>query len=230
MLQKICVGMVVAVTISLAASTAMAGSTSVDLDVVLDTGASTWQVFLTVGDSGGLSDGLSGINFDVTADGGDAAITSSSNDLPAPTETTDFASFFGKGFKLFKNDGVNGAGIGAAQDSVSNGDSGTGTGNDAILRGVGLTASSEANGSLGALDIAFPVLAASGGYSGSSGNIVVSGSAASTTLIPASFVDGTTYATFSPSVVNGDSAAIPEPATAALIAVSGIGLMLRRRA
>ena len=229
MLQKMCVGMVVAVTISLAGGTAMAGTTGVNLDVVLDTAASTWEVFLTVDDAGNLSKGLSGISFDVTAEGGDAAIVDSTVELPAPTETTNFSDFFSKGFKLFKDDGTQGAGIGAAQDSVSNGPSSAGTGADAILEGVGLNAFTEDNGSLDALDVAFPVLAASGSYSGSSGNIVASGSPASTTLIPAEFVADQTYSTFSPDAVNGSEAAIPEPATAALIAISGIGLVLRRR-
>jgi len=229
MLQKMCIGMAVAVTISLAGGTAMAGTTSVNLDVVLDTAASTWEVFLTVDDAGNLSKGLSGISFDVTADGGDAVIGDSKVELPSPTETTDFAAFFTKGFKLFKDDGTQGAGIGAAQDSVSNGQSPAGTGADAILEGVGLSAFTETNGSLGATVVAFPVLAASGSYTGSSGNIVASGSPASTTLIPAGFVADQTYSTFSPGAVNGDSEAIPEPATAALIAVSGIGLVLRRR-
>lgn len=206
----------------------------VRLDMDVDTTNQTWQSYLTIDDPNNETLGLAGIEFNVVGSEG-LSVTKSVLRLPAPTETTDFGTFFQKGFKNFTNSGSNGKEMRGAQD-IFNTASSAGTGQNSILEGVGKVAILEPNGSLPATSLASKVLIGSGTYAGTAGLLTVSGSPQLTTLLPAALPSfGLPITTFSPQAVLPAAvrvSAVPEPTFLALgpwllIAISSIR---RRRA
>jgi hypothetical protein len=177
----------------------------------------TWRAYLSLEDPNSETLGLAGIEFSVVGTGG-VTVTSSTNRLPIATETTDFVTFFQKGFLGFRSDGTKGTEIRAAQDVFNTGST-SGLNSNSIVEGVGKMAFEEGNGALVGTEVAFPVLIATGGYTGNGGTISIFGSPDSTTLLPSSLpAIGAPITTFSPSAVYGDSVTIvPEPGSAALL-------------
>lgn len=221
---------VLVAALAVAMTGGVAVGSTIDLSLSVDAGAGTWDLFATIGTDDGDTAGIAGMSVDVSGSNG-LSVDSSSNELPKVTETADFSNFFTKGFKLFTNDGACAGGscdgMGGAQDNVSNSDGGSG--NDAIIRGIGLGEVTVTNGLLPDKVITNPVLVATGTFSGL-GDITASGDPSSALLLPANTPQGATFATLSPSAVNAASVnVIPEPATAALVALSGIALIIRRR-
>ena len=191
----------------LALSVAPAAEAQVDLNFSLqvDQGAQTWQAFAQLNDPGNLSAGLGGLDFNVLGTGG-ISVTSSVFELPQPTEFDGGSGFFQKGFKVFRNNGTNGLGMRGSQDNISNALSPLGSGNDAILAGVGEMPVVETNLTLPDTNIAFPALIASGSYTANgSGTLDIEGFSVSTTLLPTTGFTNQSFATFSPDAVNGDS-------------------------
>jgi hypothetical protein len=189
---------------------------TISLYLGADQGTQTWRAYLSLDDPNRETLGLAGIEFSVVGSGG-VTVTSSTNRLPIATESTDFITFFQKGFTNFRSDGTEGVGIRAAQDVFNTG-SASGLNGNSILEGVGKMAFEEDNGALAGTEVSFPVLIATGGYTGLGGTISILGSPDSTTLLPANLpAIGAPITTFSPSAVYGDSANIvPEPGSAML--------------
>ncbi|QEF98561.1 hypothetical protein Mal15_26130 [Stieleria maiorica] len=218
--------------VSLTLSGSAFAAVTVQLSLLVDRSSQTWEAFLQVDDPNQETLGLAGIQVDVVGSGG-ATITESSVRLPNPTETSDFMSFFQKGFTSFRSNGASGIGISGAQD-IFNTESSTGSGRNSILEGVGEIAFSEPNGLLANWDVQAPVLIASGGYTGSVGTLTVNGSPATTTLLPASLPPtGSLIQTFSPAQVSGQSvsvSAVPEPSSAIFVLLAfSVGMMRRRK-
>ncbi len=189
---------------------------TIDLDLQVDTGAASWQVFAEV--QGGSS-GLDGFSFDVIGSG-EVAITSSLNAAPRGFDGENLW-----GFKVFRSHGDNGIAIMATQDSVY------GSANDSakdalVLLDVGILA-----GSRDTISWDAKVLLASGTYSGVDGVISVSPRSGE----PWSLLSDSGGAWSGPgnlefaTAVNGDSQAVPEPSTLVLLLSLATLVLLPRR-
>ncbi|HEX8339552.1 MAG TPA: hypothetical protein VF624_01455 [Tepidisphaeraceae bacterium] len=212
-------------------ATAASAAVTVQLSLVVDTASRTYNAFATVTDTANETLGLHGLQFDITGSNG-VNVATSGVVLPAPTETTDFATFYQKGFKVFRSNGDLGQDITGYQELV-NQLSPTGTGNNNILEGVGETAFTETNGAIIATNVAYPVRIAAGTYTGDVGLLTISGSTDLTTLLPANLPaatsGGAAFNTFSPSAVLGQAVSVPEPAGLAVVGLCGLIAARRRR-
>jgi hypothetical protein len=229
MSRSLIVLMILSAASALTTATPPVLAATVHLSLVADPAAKTWEAYLSIDDPTEETLGLAGIEFDVTAGGG-LVIDSSLNRLPLATETSDLVTFFQKGFTLLRSDGVAGSDIRAAQ-SIFNTQSSTGSGKNSILEGVGESPLVEANGLLPATNVAFPVLVATGTYSGELGILQISGTPSNTTLLPAVLPPvGAPITTFSPPVVVGAVVLfVPEPSTTALCLLGLPGMAYFRR-
>ena len=200
-----------ALALFLIVSSISVAQVELQLSLDVDPAAGTWEAYANLLDPTNATAGLGGISFDVIGSG-DVAVTSAVLELVQPAESTDLMGFFIKGFKLFRDNGTlvdgNALAIAGAQDNINNGLSTAGTGNDAIIPGIGLGPVTENNGALPATEIAFPVLLGSGTYvNNGNGALSIISFGVDITLLPADFpTDGTPFQTFSPSIVTGAKA------------------------
>jgi hypothetical protein len=197
--------------LTLSSLAANARAATVSLNVALNKVAHTYQVFATIN---GPSDGLASFDIDVLGTGG-AAVSTSVNNAP---RVIDFnGNGDNSGFALFRTNGTTSAtnklDIRASQDTTQS-DPGF------FIFGVGTQAPF------------LPVLLASGAYTGSVGLLTAQlHPGNSFNLFPAGFEPG--GSTVAATSVFSGSAAVPEPATVALL---GMGIVMvgaaayRRRA
>lgn len=220
-----------------AAATARAASiVNLTIQAVPNAGntGGTWKAFADVEDT--TSAGLHGIQFDVTVSGAIAlggVNVNDFNDLPVGTVTipsgraTAVVAAGYHNFNAATNVTATDEQFRGAQDNLYT--AGVTAGHSNIVFGFGLPAQSGTI--VGDTTIptppgpwSFPALIADGTYTGSSGSLMVSGSAGNTTLLPLQATvlnSGTTgFATHSPDTVNpgtttiGGVAAVPTPAAA----------------
>jgi hypothetical protein len=214
----------VAGVVGFTAISAQAAPVFLDLTVT-PTGASTWSAFATITGDTARTLGLSGAEFSVVGSGG-VVVTGSTVRLPQAFPPDSFGDPFPTGFTQFRSNGAAGVNIRAAQNSVAYATSDNGNSN--LISGVGLFAGSQSGNTW-----AFPVLVATGTYTGAAGFLTIVGNPANTNFLPAQLPPGGTgnVATFSPDGVNGQTTpvGIPEPASVGVLALGGLALLARRR-
>jgi hypothetical protein len=154
--------------VGLMASMCFAGVQNVTFTIEADTAAQTFQVFATTTNDGGTK-GLSALELNIWADGGDAAVTSVVNE-------TNYAAFI-----LMRDDGTEIAPgvwyISGAQQTLYSGVYSS-TKDNKVVKGIGLGA---------------PTLVASGTYTGAAGTFHANIPAGSSGMNLLKIVDGTNW-------------------------------------
>ena len=213
----------------------------VNLSISTNPATKTWQAFADVEDPN--SAGLAGIQFDVTAAGGitlgttQGASASSFNDLPVGTVSVPSGrstATVSAGFYNFNSatDITPGLDLQFKGAQTNQYQSNPGNGHSNIVLGFGVPGQSGTMVGDNTIPTppgpwSWPALIADGTYTGNTGSISITGLAAATTLLPVSstVTTGQLFATHSPDVVNGGTAAVavPEPGTIGALAVGMLG-------
>jgi len=219
----------------LAVAPAARAASTVNLSVMVDPASHTWQAFADVEDLN--SSGLSAIQFDVTSVGG---ITLGTTQGASPLSLSNLPqgalfspTFTSAGFYLLSAaSDISTTDLQFRGGQASQYVPGT-SGHGNIVVGFGKPG---ASGSF-AGDItlgtpwSFPAIVAHGTYSGNSGSISISADPAFTALLPvaATVTSQQPFASHVPDIINGGTAAVPEPTAVAIVALGGIAALRRRR-